>query len=80
MDGTPDTNDRRILAEFSRAHGIARISLRARPPETLALTGPVFHHFDGTRVVPPPGAFLQPAREGKRPSGRPFWPAYRARG
>ncbi|MFT8710766.1 class I SAM-dependent RNA methyltransferase [Komagataeibacter rhaeticus] len=65
MDGTPDTNDRRILAEFSRAHGIARISLRARPPETLALTGPVFHHFDGTRVVPPPGAFLQPAREGE---------------
>ena len=65
MDGTPDTNDRRILAEFSKAHGIARISLHARPPETLAQGGPIFHHFDGVRVVPPPGAFLQPAREGE---------------
>ncbi|KAB8124822.1 class I SAM-dependent RNA methyltransferase [Komagataeibacter medellinensis] len=65
MDGTPDTNDRRILAEFSKTHGIARISLHARPPETLAQAGPVFHHFDGVRIVPPPGAFLQPAREGE---------------
>ncbi|MCE2564231.1 class I SAM-dependent RNA methyltransferase [Komagataeibacter sp. FNDCF1] len=65
MDGTPDANDRRILAQFGRAHGIARISLHAKPPETLALTGPVFQHFDGVRVVPPPGAFLQPAREGE---------------
>ncbi|MFT9453588.1 class I SAM-dependent RNA methyltransferase [Komagataeibacter saccharivorans] len=65
MDGTPDANDRRILAQFSKAHGIPRISLRTQPPETLALTGPVFHHFDTARVVPPPGAFLQPSREGE---------------
>ncbi|GAN98050.1 ribosomal RNA 23S/tRNA (uracil-5-)methyltransferase [Komagataeibacter europaeus NBRC 3261] len=65
MDGTPDANDRRILAQFGKAHGIPRISLQGRPPETLALTGPVFHHFDDVRVVPPPGAFLQPARAGE---------------
>ncbi|WP_395371922.1 class I SAM-dependent RNA methyltransferase [Komagataeibacter diospyri] len=64
MDGTPDPNDRRILAQFGKAHGVPRISLQARPPETLALTGPVFHHFDDVRVMPPPGAFLQPARRG----------------
>ncbi|GAB6966412.1 class I SAM-dependent RNA methyltransferase [Komagataeibacter kakiaceti JCM 25156] len=65
LDGTPDANDRRILAQFGKSHGIPRISLRAQPPETLALTGPVFHHFDGVRVVPPPGAFLQVARDGE---------------
>nr|WP_308720531.1 class I SAM-dependent RNA methyltransferase [Komagataeibacter xylinus] len=65
MDGRPDANDRRILAQFSKAHGIPRISLGGTPPETLALNGPVFHHFDGVRVTPPPGAFLQPARAGE---------------
>ncbi|GBQ63074.1 class I SAM-dependent RNA methyltransferase [Komagataeibacter swingsii] len=65
MDGTPDANDRRILAQFGKAHGVPRISLQGRPPETLALTGPVFHHFDDVRVAPPPGAFLQPVRAGE---------------
>ena len=65
LDGTPDANDRRILAQFCKSHAIPRISLNARPPETLALTGPVFHHFGAVRVVPPPGAFLQAALDGE---------------
>ncbi|MFS3133753.1 class I SAM-dependent RNA methyltransferase [Gluconacetobacter sacchari] len=68
-DGPLEPSDRAKLAAFARAHHIPRIAWRpvgtTDAPETAAQTGPVHHLFSGTAVAPPPGAFLQPSREGE---------------
>ena len=62
-------SDREKLAAFAREHGIPRITWRPAPGrvmETAAQTGPVFHHFGGVRVSPPPASFLQASQEGEQ--------------
>ena len=67
-DAPPDTADRTRLAEFARQAGIPRIAWRplkgsSLEPETVVTTGPVHHELSGARISPPPGAFLQAARD-----------------
>ncbi len=66
-DGEPDAGDRRRLADFARAHGVARIAwaYRGGVAETLVALRPPRHHFDGVAVTPPPGAFLQASVQGE---------------
>ncbi|MCX5615911.1 class I SAM-dependent RNA methyltransferase [Bombella sp. TMW 2.2559] len=62
-------SDREKLAAFARAHRIPRITWRSAPGrvmETAAQTGPVFHHFGGVKVSPPPASFLQASQEGEQ--------------
>lgn len=61
-------SDREKLAAFARAHHIPRITWRPAPGkmmETAAQNGPVFHHFGGVKVTPPPASFLQASSEGE---------------
>lgn len=68
-DGPLEPSDRAKLAAFARSQHIPRIAWRLAGstdiPETAAQTGPVRHLFSGIAVAPPPGAFLQPTREGE---------------
>ncbi len=69
-DVPPDSADRTRLAELAREARIPRIAWRplkgdSLAAETVCSTGPVHHDLSGTRVRPPPGAFLQASREGE---------------
>ncbi len=62
-------SDREKLAAFAREHHIPRITWRPAPGkvmETAAQSGPVFHHFGGVKVSPPPASFLQATQEGEQ--------------
>ncbi len=68
---SPSTADRAALAGFAAEHGVARISwqheeLRRRtaPEPLVTLRTPTLRLGPAT-VAPPPGAFLQPTREGE---------------
>ncbi len=63
QDGrTLDANLRASLAALAEAHDFARL---AWDGETVALRRPPHQLFGSARVVPPPGAFLQPTAEGE---------------
>lgn len=68
-DGPLAAADRAKLADFARAHHVPRIAWRpaggTQPPETASQTAPVRHDLSGVAVTPPPGAFLQPTRQGE---------------
>lgn len=62
-----DLLDRERLAAFAEAQDLARLSWR-RPggvTEPLAARRPATVAFAGVPVLPPPGGFLQPSREGE---------------
>jgi 23S rRNA (uracil1939-C5)-methyltransferase len=64
----PDTPLRIALPAFGAAHGVARLSWVPRDgaaPELLAQLRAPRLGFDGIRVTPPPGVFLQPSQEGE---------------
>jgi 23S rRNA (uracil1939-C5)-methyltransferase len=66
-DASLTANDRTALAAFARTHGVARIAWArgTGPAETACeLRAPAIA-FAGVSVAPPPGAFLQAAREGE---------------
>jgi 23S rRNA (uracil1939-C5)-methyltransferase len=67
-DAEPTAPDRSRLADFARAHGIRRIawSRGTGAPEIVALSEAPYISFAGTKVTPPPGAFLQASAEGER--------------
>ncbi len=67
-DVPPDSADRSRLADFAREARIPRIAWRplrggSLDVETVCSTAPVHHDLSGTRVSPPPGAFLQASRD-----------------
>ncbi|ACI53045.1 23S rRNA (uracil-5-)-methyltransferase RumA [Gluconacetobacter diazotrophicus PA1 5] len=68
-DGPLEAADRAKLASFARDHRIPRIAWRRAGttdvPETAAQTASVRHELSGVATMPPPGAFLQPTREGE---------------
>ena len=53
---------RQELAQIADAHDLARVGWGG---ETLVTRRPPAQDFDGIRVVPPPGAFLQATKEGE---------------
>ncbi|MGH6948030.1 MAG: RsmD family RNA methyltransferase, partial [Kiloniellales bacterium] len=61
---------RQQLAAFAEANDIARLSWQSLgdgpEPEPLAERRPPCVAFAGIAVTPPPGAFLQPSREGEQ--------------
>ena len=64
----PDRDLRVALPAFAADHGVARISWMPRDgatPELLAQIRSPQLSFDGLRVTPPPGVFLQPSRAGE---------------
>lgn len=64
----PDRDLRVTLPAFAAGHGVARVSWMPRDgasPELLAQIRAPQLSFDGIGVPPPPGAFLQPSREGE---------------
>jgi len=72
LDGPVTADDRKRLANFARDAGVMRIALghgmvrgKPAPAEILVNNGAVFTVFDGTQIALPPGAFLQPSREGE---------------
>ncbi len=67
-DGPLTQGDRVKLAAFAAAHGVSRISwaLDGGVAETASLLAAPFVLFDGHRVEPPPGAFLQASEQGER--------------
>ena len=59
---------RTILVEFADTHDLARVSWLGKDqetPEIIVARRDVFLDFAGTRVAPPPRAFLQPSAEGE---------------
>ena len=68
---TPSTADRAALAGFAAEQGVARItwqhedSRRRTAPEPLATLRPATLRLGAANVTVPPGAFLQPTREGE---------------
>ncbi|MBB2175928.1 class I SAM-dependent RNA methyltransferase [Gluconacetobacter johannae] len=68
-DAPLDAADRTKLAAFARQHAIPRIAWRRTgstdTPETAAQTATIRHDLSGVTVAPPPGAFLQPSRDGE---------------
>ncbi|MEJ0046359.1 MAG: class I SAM-dependent RNA methyltransferase [Rhodospirillales bacterium] len=65
-DAEATTTDRTKLAAFATRHGIGRIAWEAgAAPEIVVQFTPPSVSFGGTRVTPPPGAFLQASPEGE---------------
>jgi 23S rRNA (uracil1939-C5)-methyltransferase len=62
LDGEATAADRSWLVAFARAHGLARISLGDEP---VLVVHAITLDVGGLTVAPPPGAFLQPTREGE---------------
>ena len=66
--GTPRAADKTAIAAFAATCGFARISWRARDrddPQILINLAPVIKTSGRLSVPLPPGAFLQPSREGE---------------
>lgn len=59
--------DRTKIIAFARTHALPRISIATgtEAPEPVVILAPPVITFSGTPVEPPPGAFLQPSREGE---------------
>ncbi len=66
-DGPLEATDRAKLAAFAAAHDVRRIAWAQGDgaPETASLLGAPSQVFGGTRVEPPPGAFLQASPAGE---------------
>ncbi|WP_119166516.1 class I SAM-dependent RNA methyltransferase [Algihabitans albus] len=66
-DVAPDLETREALADFAETRDLARLSWRLRGglSEPLALRRLPVLSFGRAQVTPPPGAFLQPSREGE---------------
>jgi 23S rRNA (uracil1939-C5)-methyltransferase len=66
-DGPPAPTDRAKLADFCRAHDVARIAWAqgAGQPEIVAQIAAPAISYAGVSVSPPPGAFLQAAPAGE---------------
>ena len=67
LDGAASQADRRKLIAFAQAHDVRRISVARgeEPAEPVAILAPPVLTLSGVAVRPPPGAFLQPSREGE---------------
>ncbi len=66
-DAPASTGDRTRLAAFAHAHGIRRVALAIGklPPEIATQHERPYVVFDGVKVTPPPGAFLQASQAGQ---------------
>jgi 23S rRNA (uracil1939-C5)-methyltransferase len=66
-DSELTTNDRSVLADFARAHGLCRIShaVGAGDAEIASGLRPATIRLAGVAVRPPPGAFLQASVAGE---------------
>lgn len=51
-----------ILAQLTEQHGLARLSWDG---DVIAMKAPATQTFGAAKVVPPPGSFLQPTKEGE---------------
>lgn len=59
--------DREALAHFANLHDLARIAWDdGRGPEPVSVRRQPAFRFGQTRVIPPPGAFLQPSAAGEK--------------
>jgi 23S rRNA (uracil1939-C5)-methyltransferase len=66
-DAPASTGDRARFAGFAREHGVARIAIAVgrQATEIASQQERPFVVFDGVRVTPPPGAFLQASAVGE---------------
>jgi 23S rRNA (uracil1939-C5)-methyltransferase len=51
-----------MLAQLTEQHGLARLSWDG---DVIAMKAPATQTFEAAKVVPPPGSFLQPTKEGE---------------
>jgi 23S rRNA (uracil1939-C5)-methyltransferase len=67
LDAAATASDRSKLSAFAQCHGVARIACAVGDgaPEVAALLATPTIAFGGTRVAPPPGAFLQASAAGE---------------
>jgi 23S rRNA (uracil1939-C5)-methyltransferase len=67
LDGAVSQADRRKLIAFAQANNVQRISVARgdEPAEPVAILAPPVLTLSGIAVQPPPGAFLQPSRDGE---------------
>jgi len=63
--GSPDLAQRECLVAFAERVDLARLSWQGDVLEPIAARRPPVITFGGVAVEPPPGAFLQPSREGE---------------